>query len=29
VVAATDPAQLPEPELVIVACKGSDVEPLT
>ena len=29
VVAAVDPAQLPEPELVIVACKGSDVEPLT
>jgi 2-dehydropantoate 2-reductase len=29
VVAAADPAQLPEPELVIVACKGSDVEPLT
>jgi 2-dehydropantoate 2-reductase len=29
VVAATDPAQLPEPDLVIVACKGSDVEPLT
>jgi 2-dehydropantoate 2-reductase len=29
VVAATDPALLPEPELVIVACKGSDVEPLT
>ena len=29
VVASTDPAQLPEPELVIVACKGSDVEPLT
>jgi 2-dehydropantoate 2-reductase len=29
VVAASDPAQLPEPELVIVACKGSDVEPLT
>jgi 2-dehydropantoate 2-reductase len=28
VVAAADPAQLPEPELVIVACKGSDVEPL-
>jgi 2-dehydropantoate 2-reductase len=26
--AATDPAQLPEPDLVIVACKGSDVEPL-
>ncbi len=29
VTAATDPAQLPEPELVIVACKGSDVELLT
>jgi 2-dehydropantoate 2-reductase len=29
VTAATDPAQLPEPQLVIVACKGSDVEPLT
>jgi 2-dehydropantoate 2-reductase len=29
VVAAADPAQLPEPDLVIVACKGSDVEPLT
>jgi 2-dehydropantoate 2-reductase len=29
VAAATDPAQLPEPDLVIVACKGSDVEPLT
>jgi 2-dehydropantoate 2-reductase len=29
VVASTDPANLPEPELVIVACKGSDVEPLT
>jgi 2-dehydropantoate 2-reductase len=29
VTAATDPAQLPAPELVIVACKGSDVEPLT
>jgi 2-dehydropantoate 2-reductase len=29
VTAATDPAQLPEPDLVIVACKGSDVEPLT
>jgi 2-dehydropantoate 2-reductase len=28
VVAAADPAQLPEPDLVIVACKGSDVEPL-
>jgi 2-dehydropantoate 2-reductase len=26
VVAATDPAQLPDPDLVIVACKGSDVE---
>jgi 2-dehydropantoate 2-reductase len=29
VTAATDPARLPEPDLVIVACKGSDVEPLT
>jgi 2-dehydropantoate 2-reductase len=29
IVASTDPAELPEPELVIVACKGSDVEPLT
>jgi 2-dehydropantoate 2-reductase len=28
VTAAADPSQLPEPELVIVACKGSDVEPL-
>jgi 2-dehydropantoate 2-reductase len=28
VTAAADPAQLPEPDLVIVACKGSDVEPL-
>lgn len=28
VTAATDPAQLPEPDLVIVACKGSDVERL-
>jgi 2-dehydropantoate 2-reductase len=28
VVAATDPTQLPEPDLVIVACKGSDVEPV-
>jgi 2-dehydropantoate 2-reductase len=26
--AAADPAQLPEADLVIVACKGSDVEPL-
>lgn len=26
VVAAIDPADLPEPELVIVACKGSDLE---
>jgi 2-dehydropantoate 2-reductase len=26
--AAADPAQLPEPDLVIVACKGSDVESL-
>lgn len=26
VVAAADPAELPEPDLVIVACKGSDVE---
>ena len=29
IVASTDPADLPEPELVVVACKGSDVEPLT
>jgi 2-dehydropantoate 2-reductase len=28
VTAAADPAQLPEPQLVIVACKGSDLEPL-
>ncbi len=28
VTAAADPAQLPDPDLVIVACKGSDVEPL-
>jgi 2-dehydropantoate 2-reductase len=28
VTAAADPAQLPEPDLVIVACKGSDVERL-
>jgi 2-dehydropantoate 2-reductase len=28
VTAATDPAQLPDPELVIVACKGGDLEPL-
>jgi 2-dehydropantoate 2-reductase len=26
VTAATDPADLPEPELVVVACKGSDLE---
>ena len=26
--AATDPAALPEPDLVIVACKGTDLEPL-
>ncbi len=26
--AATDPDDLPEPELVIVACKGTDLEPL-
>jgi 2-dehydropantoate 2-reductase len=26
VTAATDPAELPEPELVVVACKGSDLE---
>jgi 2-dehydropantoate 2-reductase len=25
VTASTDPADLPEPELVIVACKGSDL----
>src|SRR5665213_4542848 len=29
VIAASDPARLPEPALVIVACAGSDVEPLT
>jgi len=29
VTASTDPAKLPDPDLVIVACKGSDVEPLT
>jgi 2-dehydropantoate 2-reductase len=28
VVAATAPASLPEPELVIIACKGPDVEPV-
>ena len=28
VTAATDPGELPEPELVILACKGSDLEPL-
>jgi 2-dehydropantoate 2-reductase len=28
VLASTDPAALPEPELVIVACKGGDLEPL-
>ncbi len=28
VTASAEPAELPEPELVIVACKGSDVEPL-
>jgi 2-dehydropantoate 2-reductase len=28
VVASTDPAALPEPELVLVCCKGNDVEPL-
>jgi 2-dehydropantoate 2-reductase len=27
--AAADPAQLPEPDLVIVACKGSDLDALT
>lgn len=27
-VAATDPDDLPEPELVILACKGTDLEPL-
>jgi 2-dehydropantoate 2-reductase len=27
-VAATDPADLPEPELVILACKGTDLAPL-
>src|SRR5947207_15605634 len=26
VTAATDPADLPEPELVIIACKGNDLE---
>jgi 2-dehydropantoate 2-reductase len=26
VTAAVDPAELPEPELVIVACKGTDLE---
>jgi 2-dehydropantoate 2-reductase len=29
VTAAADPAQLPEPDLVIVACKGSDLESLS
>jgi 2-dehydropantoate 2-reductase len=29
VLAATDPAALPAPDLVIVACKGSDLEPLS
>jgi 2-dehydropantoate 2-reductase len=28
VAAATDPSQLPDPDLVIVACKGSDLETL-
>ena len=28
VAAATDPGELPDPELVIVACKGGDLEPL-
>jgi 2-dehydropantoate 2-reductase len=28
ITAAADPAQLPEPQLVIVACKGSDLESL-
>ncbi len=28
VVAAPDPAALPEPDLVIVACKGTDLEPV-
>jgi len=28
VTASTDPAALPEPELVLVCCKGNDVEPL-
>ena len=28
VTAATDPDELPEPELVIVACKGTDLEPV-
>jgi len=29
VVAATDPDALPEPDLVILACKGTDLEPLS
>jgi 2-dehydropantoate 2-reductase len=28
VTAASDPSRLPEPDLVVVACKGSDVDPL-
>jgi 2-dehydropantoate 2-reductase len=28
VVASTDPAALPEPELVLVCCKGTDLEPI-
>jgi 2-dehydropantoate 2-reductase len=28
VVASTDPADLPEPDLVLVCCKGTDLEPL-
>jgi 2-dehydropantoate 2-reductase len=28
VVAATDPAELPEPGLVLVCCKGTDLEPI-
>src|SRR6185436_5312932 len=28
VVASTDPADLPEPDLVLVCCKGTDLDPL-
>jgi Ketopantoate reductase len=28
VVASTDPAALPDPDLVIVACKGTDLDAL-